>query len=83
MYMVTVRTGDVPHNAIAENVQMSIRGANGEVEKVLLKEHWKSDEQQKIFQQGKTDQFEIKHADIGQVIEEYPIFYSFAYLILD
>ncbi|CAF0923501.1 unnamed protein product [Adineta ricciae] len=67
MYMVTVRTGDVPHNEIAENVQISIRGANGEVEKVLLKEHWKSDEQQKIFQQGKTDQFEIKHADIGQI----------------
>ena len=66
--MVTVHTGDVHADEIPKNIQMSIQGSNDEIEKVLLKDHWKSDEQQ-LFRKGSSDQFEIKHKDIGNVRE--------------
>ncbi|UJR10158.1 hypothetical protein I4U23_014374 [Adineta vaga] len=66
VYMVTVHTGNVRHDETVENIEMSVHGSNGDIEKVLLKDHWKSDEQS-TFQKGSVDQFEIKHKDIGNI----------------
>ncbi len=66
MYLVTVQTGDGQQEITIGNIEMSIRGSDGETDKILLKDHVKSNEQQ-LFQKGSLDQFEIKHKDIGNV----------------
>ena len=40
-----------------DNIEMNIHGSNGQIDKLLLKDHVKSNE----------NQFEIKHQDIGNV----------------
>ncbi|CAF4374109.1 unnamed protein product, partial [Adineta steineri] len=49
-----------------KNIQLTIRGSDGSIDKVLLKDYAKSNEQQ-VFQNGSSDQFEIKHKDIGKI----------------
>ncbi|CAF2520074.1 unnamed protein product [Rotaria sp. Silwood2] len=66
IYSVTIQTADVQQTDTIENIEMIIHGSNGQIDKILLKDHIKSDEQQ-IFQQGSLDEFEIKDEDIGDI----------------
>ncbi|CAF1216392.1 unnamed protein product [Adineta steineri] len=65
-YLVTVHTAWVQPAEPIENIQLTIRGSDGSIDKVLLKDYAKSNEQQ-LFQKGSSDQFEIKHKDIGKI----------------
>ncbi|CAF0819854.1 unnamed protein product [Rotaria sp. Silwood1] len=66
IYSVTIQTADVQQTDTIENIEMTIHGSNGKIDKLLLKDHIKSDKQ-KIFQQGNLDEFEIKNEDIGDI----------------
>ena len=66
IYSIKVKTADVQQMSTIDNIQMFIHGSNGQIDKILLKDHAKS-EQEKLFQRGSLDQFEIKHHDIGNV----------------
>lgn len=63
-----IQTADVLQTEKTDNIQINIQGTDGEIEKFLLKNNIKSTNQ-RIFQQGSLDLFEIKHKDIGQVRE--------------
>ncbi|CAF3864693.1 unnamed protein product [Adineta steineri] len=65
-YLVTVHTAWVQPPEPIKNIQLTIRGSDGSIDKVLLKDYAKSNEQQ-LFQKGSSDQFEIKHKDIGKI----------------
>jgi hypothetical protein len=64
--LVTVQTADVQRAETIDNIEMSIRGSNGQIAKMKLKDHTKSNDKQ-LFQRGSADQFEIKQKDIGNV----------------
>jgi hypothetical protein len=66
IYLVTVQTADVQQTETIENIEMNIHGSNGQIDKLLLKDHVKSNEN-KLFQKGSSNHFEIKHQDIGNV----------------
>jgi hypothetical protein len=66
MYSITVTTADVQQTETIGNVEMNIHGSNGQIDKILLKDHVKSNENQ-LFQKGSSDQFEITDKDIGNV----------------
>ncbi|CAF1064509.1 unnamed protein product [Rotaria sordida] len=66
IYSITIRTADVQRIDTIENIEMSIHGSNGHIDKILLKDHVKSN-QQKIFQKGSLDEFEIEDKDIGDI----------------
>jgi hypothetical protein len=61
-----VKTVDVQRTDAIDNIEMSIYGSNGQIDKILLKDFVKLNEQ-KIFQKESFDQFEIKEKDIGNV----------------
>jgi hypothetical protein len=65
-YLIIVKTIDVPGTEAIENIEMSIHGSNGQIDKMLLKNFVKSNEQP-IFRQGSVDRFEIQQKDIGNV----------------
>ena len=66
IYLVTVRTANVVQTATTENVEMIVRGSDGQIAKILLKDYAKLKEKQ-LFRQGNLDEFEIEHNDIGDV----------------
>ncbi len=66
MYLISIKTGDVSQNKTTENVEMIIRGSDGQIARILLKDYAKSNSNQ-LFQQGNLDQFEIEHRNIGNV----------------
>ena len=45
---------------------MIIRGSDGQIEKISLKDYAKSKNKQ-LFQKGNLDEFEIEHQNIGNV----------------
>jgi hypothetical protein len=66
MYLISIQTGDISENEIIENVEMIVRGSDGQIAKILLKDYAKSNDKQ-LFQKGNLDQFEIEHKNIGNV----------------
>jgi hypothetical protein len=61
-----MKTIDIQRTDVIDNIEMSIHGSNGDIDKILLKDFVKVNEQ-RIFQKGSLDQFEIKQKDIGNV----------------
>jgi hypothetical protein len=45
---------------------MIVRGSDGQIPKILLKDYRKFNDKQ-LFQKGNLDEFEIEHKDIGSV----------------
>jgi hypothetical protein len=45
---------------------MIVRGSNGQIAKILLKDYAKLNDKQ-LFQKGNFDEFEIEYKDIGNV----------------
>ena len=66
MYLISIKTADVVQNATTEDVEMIVRGSDGQIARILLKDYSKSDSNQ-LFQKGNLDQFEIDHQNIGTV----------------
>jgi hypothetical protein len=66
MYLISIQTANVSQNKTTENVEMIIRGSNGQIAKILMKDYAKFNEKQ-LFQKGNFDEFEIEHPDIGNV----------------
>jgi hypothetical protein len=64
---------DIHRTDAIDNIQMSIIGSNGRIDKILLKNFIRSSNEQEIFQKGSSNQFEIKENDIGDVIESLTI----------
>lgn len=65
-YFVTVQTANVLQKNTTENVEMIVRGSNGQIAKMLLKNCAKH-RNKSLFEQGNLDEFEIEHKDIGNV----------------
>ncbi|CAF0753759.1 unnamed protein product [Rotaria sp. Silwood1] len=65
-YFVTIQTANVSQKETAENVEMIVRGSDGQIAKILLNDYAKSIDKQ-LFQQGNLDEFEIEHDDIGNI----------------
>ncbi|CAF2907936.1 unnamed protein product [Rotaria sp. Silwood2] len=65
-YLVTLRTANVSQMETTENVEMIVRGSDGQIAKILLKDYAKSNGKP-LFQQGNLDEFEIEHEDIGTI----------------
>ena len=66
MYLINIKTADVMQNQTTENIEMIIRGSDGQISRILLKDYVKSNSNQ-LFQKGNLDQFEIEHHNIGTV----------------
>ena len=66
MYLISIQTGDVSQNETIENVEMIVRGSDGQITKILLKDYAISNDKQ-LFQKGNLDLFEIEHENIGNV----------------
>jgi hypothetical protein len=66
MYLITIQTTDVSPTETIENVEMIVRGSDGQIAKILLKDYSKLNDKQ-LFQKGNLDEFEIEHKNIGNV----------------
>ncbi|CAF3803025.1 unnamed protein product [Rotaria sordida] len=66
IYLITIRTADVPQTETTDNVEMIVRGSDGQIAKILLKDYAKLNDKQ-LFQQGNLDEFEIEYEDIGNI----------------
>ncbi|CAF4501710.1 unnamed protein product [Rotaria socialis] len=56
-YLVKIHTVDTEQTDRIENIEMSIQGSTGQIDKFSLKDHMKSS----------LDRFKIEHADIGNI----------------
>ncbi|CAF3856631.1 unnamed protein product [Rotaria magnacalcarata] len=56
-YLVKIQTVDTEQTDRIDNIEMSIQGSTGQIDKFSLKDHMKSD----------LDQFQVEHADIGNI----------------
>ncbi|CAF0906528.1 unnamed protein product [Adineta steineri] len=65
-YIITIQTGDVPQQETTENIEITIRGSDEQIDKILLKDYAKFNNEQ-LFQKGNVDEFEIDHTDIGNI----------------
>ncbi|CAF2254000.1 unnamed protein product [Rotaria magnacalcarata] len=66
VYLVTIQTADVSQSKTTDNVEMIVRGSEGQLAKLLLKDYAQILDEN-IFQQGNSDAFEIEHEDIGNI----------------
>ncbi|CAM4769776.1 unnamed protein product [Rotaria magnacalcarata] len=66
VYLVTIQTADVSQSKTTDNVEMIVRGSEGQIAKLLLKDYAQILDEN-IFQQGNSDAFEIEHEDIGNI----------------
>lgn len=66
MYVITIKTIDIQRTNAIDNIQMSIQGSDGDIDKILLKDFVKNNEHQ-IFQKDSLNQFEFEQKDIGNV----------------
>jgi hypothetical protein len=66
-YLIATKTVDIHRTNAIDNMQMSIVGSNGRIDRILLKDLIQSNEE--LFQKGSLNQFEIKEKDIGDEIE--------------
>jgi GrpB-like predicted nucleotidyltransferase (UPF0157 family) len=66
MYLISIQTADVQQNKTTENVEIIVRGSDGQIARILLKDYAKLNPNQ-LFQKGNLDQFEIEHQNIGTV----------------
>ncbi|CAF4208316.1 unnamed protein product [Adineta steineri] len=65
-YIITIQTGDVPQQETTENIEITVRGSDEQIDKILLKDYAKFNNEQ-LFQKGNLDEFEIDHTDIGNI----------------
>lgn len=65
-YLISIQTADVTQIKTTENVEMIVRGSDGQIAKILLKDYAKLNDKQ-LFQKGNFDEFEIEYKDIGNV----------------
>ena len=65
-YIITIQTGEGSPVDTTDSIEMIIRGVDGQMAKMLLKDHVQVNDNP-LFQRGALDEFEIEHADIGQV----------------
>jgi len=65
-YLIAIQTADASQSETTENIEMIVRGSDGQITKILLKDYRKFNDKQ-LFQKGNLDEFEIEHKDIGSV----------------
>ena len=65
-YSIVVQTADVPQTNTTDNVEMIVRGSDGQIGKFPLKERAKVNNAT-LFQRGHVDEFEVEHPNIGNV----------------
>jgi len=66
VYLIRIQTGDAVQSQTNDNVEMIIRGMNGQISKILLKDFSTSQEKE-LFQRANLDEFEIEYESIGNV----------------
>lgn len=65
-YLILIQTANVIQTETTENVEMIVRGSQGQIGKFLLKQN-QNKVNPLLFQSGNLDEFELNHKNIGEV----------------
>ncbi|UJR35879.1 hypothetical protein I4U23_028622 [Adineta vaga] len=65
-YLIAIETGDVTEMIATDSIEIIVRGSDGQISKISLKEHAKVKDGE-LYQKGNVDEFEIEHPDIGTI----------------